>query len=266
MTLELHDATPTLASLRDKRDKVADRLSPDAAARARRALSWLERAQQETEDADAAFIFHWIAFSAVCAEYGGGSDPQLKGFFKKALAADERNAIQDVVLDEDVSDAILDLVANPYVFEPFWDCYNRSSDSADKWSKRLIDDVERVSVCLETGKSADALAAAFERLQVVHRQLTQGEATWNRRVNRSQVINGAEILSSLLPALMDVMMDNPDMLDSPSRYPSVESDTAQTVEDVQDYAIAANVMRRVRLGIEPVYSSDEVREYLDLDD
>lgn len=266
MTFELHDAPPTLASLRAKSDSLADGLSLDAAARARRALSWLERAQSETDDADAAFIFHWIAFSAIRDEYGGGRDSQLKGFFKKALAADKRNAIRGVVLNEDVSDAILDLVANPYAFEPFWDCYNRSSDSADKWSARLIKDVEHVSVCLEAGKAADALAAAFERLQVVHRQLSQGEATWNRRVNRSQVKNGAEILASLLPALIDVMLDNPDMLDSPSRYPSVESDTAQTVEDVQDYAIAANVMRRVRLGIEPVYSSDEVRKYLDLDD
>ena len=81
MTFEYSVITPTIASLRAKRERLGDRLSADADARVRRALSWLERAQSENEDADSAFIFHWIAFSAVCAEYGGGRGPKLKGFF-----------------------------------------------------------------------------------------------------------------------------------------------------------------------------------------
>ena len=178
---------------------------------------------------------------------------------------DKSGEIRSRVADG-IDGAILNLSANPYVFEPFWDCYNGVSDSADGWRNVLIDDVERVSRQIEAGKVADALAAAFERLCVIRSQLLHGEATWNRGVNRSQIEDGVEILSFIVPAIINLIMDAPDMFDHPSRYPSVESDTAQVVEDVRDYSIAANVMRRVRLGLEPVYSSAEVEKDLDLDD
>mgnify|MGYP000644926478 CR=1 FL=1 len=35
----------------------------------RRSLSWLQRAERETDDIDASFIFHWISFNAA---YVGG--------------------------------------------------------------------------------------------------------------------------------------------------------------------------------------------------
>ena len=259
------DKIPTLASLRAKNERLADGLSTDAATRVRRALSWLERAQMETDDADAAFIFYWIAFSAASAESQRGHKLRLNGFFKKVVAADKSGVIRRHVSDG-IDGAILDLSANPYVFKPFWDRYNGVSDSADEWQNVLIDDVERVSRQIEAGKVADALAAAFERLRVVRSQLFHGDATWNRGVNRSQIEDGVEILSFIVPAVINLMLDAPDMFDHPSPYPSVESDTAQVVEDIHDYSLAANVMRRVRLGLEPVYSSAEVRKDLDLDD
>ena len=266
MTAVPSDKIPTLASLRAKNDRLADGLSTDAATRVRRALSWLERAQMETDDADAAFIFYWIAFSAVCAESGEARAPQFEEFFQRAAATDGRNSIQEAVIDEDVFYAVLDLVANPYVFEPFWDYYGGASTSADEWRDALIRSVESASVHIENGETHKGLAIAFERLQTVSRQMLGGEATWGRYVNRSQVENGAQILSSLVPILIDLALDSPDIIDRPSRYPSVESDTHEIVEDVEDYALAVNIIRRVDIGQERVYSSDEVRRELGLDD
>jgi len=57
---------------RETRDKFPEALS----LRVHRALSWLNRAEQETEDIDAKFIFLWVAFNAayanstVCTHYG----------------------------------------------------------------------------------------------------------------------------------------------------------------------------------------------------
>lgn len=265
MMSESQDSRFGLDALKAKFASLEHALPVNASARARRAISWLERAGRETEDADAAFVFLWIAFSAVCPESQSGRKPRLNGFFKKVAVADKSGEIRNRVLDG-LDGAILNLSANPYAFAPFWDCYNGVSDSANGWQDRLIDDVERVSRRIEAGKVADALAAAFERLRVVRSQMFHGEATWNRGVNRSQIEDGVEILSFIVPAVINLALDAPDMFDHPSRYPSVESDTAQVVEDVRDYSIAANVMRRVRLGLEPVYSSAEVRKDLDLDD
>ncbi|MCY4528638.1 MAG: hypothetical protein OXD46_06370 [Chloroflexi bacterium] len=258
----------TLDSLTAKRDLIEDSLSTDMRTRVRRVLSWLERARQEEDDKDGAFMFYWIAFEAVYAEWTREAQTQredFREFFEKAAAADTRNTIRDEVLG-DLADTILEVVANPYIFEPFWDCYNGNSDSDDEWQELLISDVERVSVRLEDGDAVESLAAAFERLCVVRNQIFRGEATWNRYVNRSQIEDGTEILAFVVPVLVDLILDKPEVFDRPSRYPSVESDTAETVEDVADYAIAVNVHRRIRDGQERVYSSAEVRKELGLDD
>jgi len=258
----------TLDSLMAKRDMVEDRLSTDMKTRTRRVLSWLERARQEEDDQDAAFVFYWIAFEAVYGEWtreGQSQRAEFREFFEKATATDTKNTIRDEVLDN-LGDTILEVVANPYIFEPFWDYYNGNSDSDDEWQNLLISDVERVSVRLENGDAVEPLAAAFERLCVVRNQLFRGEATWNRYVNRSQIEDGTEILAFVVLALADLMLDKPEAFDHPSRYPSVESDTAETVEDVADNAIAVNVHRRIRDGQERVYSSAEVRKELGLDD
>ena len=36
--------------------------------RVHRAISWIERAEQESDDADAALVFYWIAFNSAYAK------------------------------------------------------------------------------------------------------------------------------------------------------------------------------------------------------
>ena len=70
-------------------------------------------------------MFYWIAFETVYAEWTNEGRAQREDFTKfaeKTTAADTRNTIRDEVLDN-LADTILEVVANPYVFEPFWDYY-----------------------------------------------------------------------------------------------------------------------------------------------
>ena len=263
------DSGLSLKSLKASYGLVQDELPINVQTRMRRALSWLERAKIERDDPDAAFVFYWIAFEAACAGGWLGTRPErgdFKRLFKNAVDADERGAIRDYVLDDDLSDTILEIVANPYVFEPFWDYYNGGKELKTDWQDRLINDLERVSVHLDNANVVEPLAALFERLYVVRCQLFRGEATWNRYVNRSQIEGGVEALASIVPALVAIIMEDPYRFDHPSRYPSVESDTAEIVEDVSDYALASDVLRRIRNGQERVFTSEEVRRELGLDD
>ena len=260
--------TITLDTLKAKARAIEAGLTPNSGMRVRRALSWLERGRQEAEDPYAALIFHWIAFEAAYAQRAENGRPEKGGFedfFKRLIDADAEGLIRGQV-SEDVSLAVLELAANPYVYGPFWDYYNGRAESADEWQERLVSEVEQVSLALEDGDFAKPLAVAFERLSVVRAQLVHGDVTWGRDVNRSQIEDGAEILAALVPPLIQVMLDNPEMLDFPSPYPSVEMDTASIVADVRDYSIAVNVVRRVREGKERVYSSEEVSKRLGLDD
>ena len=53
--------------LKTRHREVRDNFPQALALRTHRALSWLQRAEQEVEDGDARFIFLWIAFNAAYA-------------------------------------------------------------------------------------------------------------------------------------------------------------------------------------------------------
>jgi len=56
------------------------------------------------------------------------------------------------------------------------------------------------------------LSIVLDRLYVLRNQLVHGGATWQSAANRRQVRDGAQILTSLLPIVIDLMMadDAPD--------------------------------------------------------
>jgi hypothetical protein len=57
---------------------------------------------------------------------------------------------------------------------------------------------------------------------VLRNQLVHGGATWNSRVNRDQVRDGAAVIGWLLPVFIDIMMDNPDCEWGRPFYPVVD--------------------------------------------
>jgi hypothetical protein len=56
--------------------------------------------------------------------------------------------------------------------------------------------------------SLQILVNLFDRLYVLRNQLMHGGSTWDSDVNRSQVKNGADILTALIPQFVDFMLDN----------------------------------------------------------
>ena len=67
----------------------------------------------------------------------------------------------------------------------------------------------RVRRALEDRDTVRVLRLVFDRPYVLRNQIVYGGATWNSRVNRNQVRDGAAILAFLMPVFVDVMMDNP---------------------------------------------------------
>ena len=69
--------------------------------RMRRALSWLERAEQERDDPDAAFIFYWIAFNAAYAVPWHGVDDReqdaFEDYFTKIAPLDNSGIVYNAI-------------------------------------------------------------------------------------------------------------------------------------------------------------------------
>jgi hypothetical protein len=75
---------------------------------------------------------------------------------------------------------------------------------------RLAASQKVIARALSERQTARILSTLFDRLYVLRNQLVHGGATWSSSVNRDQVRDGAAVLGSLLPVMIDIMMDNPD--------------------------------------------------------
>ena len=169
--------------------------------RLHRALSWLGRAEREPEDADLRFILLWISFNAAYArEVDAESKPEwqrLRRFLEVLVKLDANERIHDAVLDR-FRDGVQQLVANRYVYGPFWKHFN-GVEGYENWKSRFSNDKRRVIFQLQEGKTSAVLITLFNRLYVLRNQVLHGAATYRGRVNREQVEHGAAVLKCLVP-------------------------------------------------------------------
>jgi Apea-like HEPN len=217
-------AKPDFNALKAKQRALREGFPDSLSLRVHRAISWLGRAEDETDDADVRFILLWIGFNAAYA-----CDLSME-------AASERDTFQvyfDALVELDTGYRIYDaiwvrfsheirlLLNNKYVFAPFW-LHNNGVEGYDDWAQRLAESQRRINSAMKRQDTARILSILFGRLYVVRNQLIHGGATWNSGVNRDQVRNGAAVMSWLLPVFIDIMMENPSRDWGRPYYPVVE--------------------------------------------
>mgnify|MGYP006280689759 CR=1 FL=1 len=195
------------------------------ALRVHRALSWLYRAEQEPEDHDARFIFLWLAFNAAYAQEFPNrrefSETRLLlQFLSRLIDADRDNLLYELVWTRYPSSIRL-LIDNRYVYQPYWDYVNGYLTEAE-WQERF--DRSRASArrALGEGRTKKLFAATFERLYVLRNQVLHGGATWNSRINRDQIRDGANILGDVVPIVIHLMMEHAYSVWGEACYPVVE--------------------------------------------
>jgi len=206
---------------RDNRDT----FSPSLSLRTHRALSWLYRAEQETDDNDARFLFLWIAFNAAYANEihdrkNLTERRLLLQFLNRLVDSDGKDLIYEIVWNQ-FSSSIRLLIHNQYVYQPFWD-FQTGLISEDDW--RLAFSRSKVSANRALGmkNTKRVLAEIFDRLYTLRNQIVHGGATWNSDVNRGQIRDGANILGFLVPTIVHLMMANHNQVWGDACYPVVE--------------------------------------------
>lgn len=193
--------------------------------RVHRALSWLHRAEQESDDHDARFIFLWIAFNAAYAqEFPQRRDFSetrlLLTFLDRLIDVDRENLLYDLVWRRYPTSIRL-LIDNRYVYQPYWDHVNGYISEAE-WQRRF--DRSRASARRALGemRTKKLFAGTFERLYVLRNQVMHGGATWDSGVNRDQIRDGANILGDVVPIVIHLMMENAHGVWGEACYPVVE--------------------------------------------
>jgi len=215
-------ATPIADALKAKFKVHFERYPDSSRVRLHRAISWLRRAEQEADELDAQFIFLWIAFNAAYAKevgFGENERDRLAAFFATLVAVDERKSLNAMLFNQ-FTGPIRMLMENRYVFEPFWRAL-REHDSSKRWEEKFAGSKKAAMAALMNGETGTVLSIVFDRLYVLRNQLVHGGATWNSQVNRAQVKDGAHILCFVVPALIELMIDHPELDFGDVLYPVV---------------------------------------------
>lgn len=191
--------------------------------RVHRALSWLDRAEQEA-DPDGRFIFLWIAFNAAYAteiddRQGLNEQTTFNGFLQKPCGLDTQNCLGELVWNA-YPGAIRVLLDNPYVFRCFWE-YHKGNLAEDHWKRSFERAKRAANAALTKQNTPTVLAIVFSRIYILRNQIIHGGATWNSSVNRDQMRDCLAILADLVPVVIEIMMDNPSALWGPASYPVV---------------------------------------------
>lgn len=192
--------------LRQKRDQFSDTHST----RLHRAISWLKCAAEQADDMDLQLISLWVAFNACYAVDQGGSESlaerfAFQGFIEKLVKYDKDKQIY-ACLWQTYSGPVKALIKNPYVYAGFWQA-KREDVGSDQWRE----DFDQLSVSalnhLSRQNVPELLGIVLDRLFVLRNQLIHGGATYGSKVNREQVIHGAQLLSTLVPIMIEILLE-----------------------------------------------------------
>ena len=99
------------------------------------------------------------------------------------------------------------MLNNQYIFSSFWN-FENGHEGFDDWEEKFVQSKSMVLKALENKNTQLILEILFDRLYTLRNQLIHGGATWNGKVNRSQVTDGQSIISFLIPNFLEIMMNN----------------------------------------------------------
>jgi len=218
----------SFARLKDRQRKEREGWPENLGLRVHRALSWLDRAEQlgHADDIDGQFIFLWIAFNAAYAteideRYRTSAQVTSRAFLRRLVELDApKRRIEGLVWTE-FTKSIRVLLDNPYVFKPFWDFHTGVIEEAE-WKRKFTAAKRAAHRALERQNTVTVLGIVLARIYVLRNQLIHGGATWGSSVNREQLRDCTNLMRKLVPLVIEIMMDHPQVHWGPACYPVVK--------------------------------------------
>ena len=168
--------------LKSKQRALRTGFEQDMGLRVNRAISWIGKAELEIGDADARFIFLWIAFNAAYADESdaggrafGTAREDFVSFFGRLIRLDTDHRIHNAIWTR-FSGSIHLLMQNRYVFSPFWSHHNGIAGH-DDWESRFPQSARFFCDAVAQRDTTAVLTSVFDRLYVLRNQIMHGGAT-----------------------------------------------------------------------------------------
>jgi hypothetical protein len=185
------------------------------AVRLHRALSWLRAAEEQAANPDMQFISLWIAFNSC---YGVDEDKHIElaereifqRFAYKLVKHDPAKKIYNLFWQK-FAGPVKALINNQFVFRPFWEAQRDIARGGDgksiDWQNRFDKSCTAARNHLAKQQVPELLGVVLDRLYVLRNQVMHGGATYQSQVNREQVLDGCHMLSSLMPVIVEIMLE-----------------------------------------------------------
>ena len=195
--------------LKQKLKTVADNNNENDNIRLHRAISWLKCAEEHSDNIDVKFITLWVSFNACYADNTNNDislteKVRFKAFLKRLVKLDEDHQFFKLLWYKFAGPVRL-LIDNQYAFKPFWDANSGVKIAWETYFKQSKIDSRNY---LANQQVPELMGLVLDRLYTVRNQLIHGGATYQSKVNRSQVKDASEILSFLVPLMIDIMITN----------------------------------------------------------
>ena len=179
------------------------------AIRLHRSVSWLRAAEEQEKSPDLRLICLWVSVNSLYAmddtRFEQMQERERFGdFVDRLLACDGESRLYNILWNK-FSGPIRLLIENKFVYAPFWDSLRGDGRNWEKGFRQSISDANQA---LSIKNVPYLLRIVLDRLYVLRNQLIHGGATYKSKVNRAQVRDGANLLSALLPVMIELVMVN----------------------------------------------------------
>ena len=175
--------------------------------RVHRALSWLDVAEAQAEDADdERLLFRWIAFNALYNRWDDrrlepcGDRASYEAFLGEVLALDADGVVAGLL--EEHRKLVLTLLDNSFLQGSFWK--HPSLARAQRTSHRQRQEAQQLYAA---GRHADLLRDALAPVYFLRCQLVHGAATRGSSMNRASLRHAGALLRWAVPVLLAVLID-----------------------------------------------------------
>lgn len=192
--------------------------------RLHRAISWLKCAEDQHKNPDLVYLSLWISFNALYARDLAATDlkperEKFRMFIQTLVNKDDENRIYNL-LWEKFSGPVMALIHNEFLFRTFWD-FQRGE--IGEWKKAFDRSIADASKSLSKQNIPALLEIVLDRLYTLRNQLMHGGATYKSKINRTQLRDGINMLTVLVPIIIDLMMQDPEEDWGRILYPVISS-------------------------------------------
>jgi len=198
------------STLQKKLKQLQSEISEIHSIRIHRAISWLKAAEENENILDLHFICLWISCNSLYAMDEAQHESlkereRFADFVDRLVKLDAENRLYNALWNK-FSQPIRLLIDNQYVYEPYW---NFTRGEKNDWEKGFNKQKLDANKALGENNVGVLFRIILDRLYVLRNQLIHGGSTYKSKINRSQLRDGINILSFLLPIMIDIMLENP---------------------------------------------------------